>query len=139
MVKRRLAGIAIGVMFLGTLSTAAVAMAASGDDDQQTSRSRAAHDKAEKADKAERDPKDHGHPPPWAHGAGRGSDPSWKDAWKVLTPAQRAAKMAELAQRHADGMKKFAACVEAAGDDSAARASCERPLPPGLAKKRLGP
>jgi hypothetical protein len=51
-------------------------------------------------------------------------------AWKSLTPAQKAKKMAELSREHADAMKKWADCV-AAGQDE-----CERPLPPGLAKRR---
>ncbi|MFL6157872.1 MAG: hypothetical protein ACJ72D_17400, partial [Marmoricola sp.] len=94
----------------------------------------------------------HPAPPPWAHGdddgkkdergdkadkAEKADKQAWKKYWHSLTPAQRAAKMAELAQAHADGMKKFAACVRAAGDDKARRAECTRPLPPGLAKKQL--
>ena len=38
--------------------------------------------------------------------------------------------MAELSQRHADAMQKWADCVAAGKDD------CVRPLPPRLAKKR---
>lgn len=51
-------------------------------------------------------------------------------AWKKLTPAEKAKKMATLSREHADGMKKWADCLAAGRDD------CERPLPPGLAKRR---
>jgi len=66
-------------------------------------------------------------PPPWAsHPRGpRAQAPVWHD----LTPKQRAGKMARLAQRHATAMRKWAACVRAG------RTDCERPLPPGLAKR----
>ncbi len=37
--------------------------------------------------------------------------------------------MATLVKEHEQGMKAFAACRDAGGDD------CEKPLPPGLAKK----
>ncbi|HSV39032.1 MAG TPA: hypothetical protein VLI04_09750 [Nocardioidaceae bacterium] len=89
-------------------------------------------------------------PPPWAHadksngksadkGSDKGSDKAqkhaWKEAWKALTPAQREAKMAALAEQHAEGMRRFSACMEAAAGDAAKRAECTKPLPPGLAKK----
>jgi hypothetical protein len=81
-------------------------------------------------------------PPPWAHaggglGAQRGkAAQSWKDEWRALTPAQKAEKMAELSRAHEQGMRKWSRCVRAAGTDSAKRRACERPLPPGLAKKQ---
>lgn len=119
---------------VGTMSTAAFAMG-SADDDKGTSKV----DKAEKGDHGQ-----HLGRPDWAHGgkadkrhANKGPDAAWKEAWRKLTPEQRAAKMAELAQKHADGMKKFAACVKDAAGDKAALGKCERPLPPGLAKKNL--
>lgn len=66
-------------------------------------------------------------PPPWAsHPRGpQAKVPGWHD----LTPEQRAAKMARLAQRHAAAMRKWAACARAD------RTDCVRPLPPGLAKR----
>ena len=66
-------------------------------------------------------------PPPWAsHPRGPQAEvPGWHD----LTPTQRAQKMARLAQRHATAMRKWAGCVRAG------RTDCERPLPPGLAKR----
>lgn len=80
-------------------------------------------------------------PPPWAH-AGKGKDErrgkaaqSWKDDWRALTPAQRTERMAALSQAHEEGMRTWARCARAAGTDSAKRRDCEKPLPPGQAKK----
>lgn len=81
-------------------------------------------------------------PPPWAHaggglGAQRGNAAqSWKDDWRALTPAQKTQKMAVLTRAHEQGMRKWSRCVRAAGTDSAKRRACEKPLPPGLAKKQ---
>ncbi len=68
-------------------------------------------------------------PPPWAHGhAGKqGHGPG--AAWKALSPTQRSDLMKRLTTRHAQGMKAFGACVKAG------RSDCEKPLPPGLAKR----
>ena len=44
--------------------------------------------------------------------------------------------MADLVKAHEQGMKKWADCVAAAGTDTTKRGKCEKPLPPGLAKKR---
>lgn len=138
-VKLRIVVVAIGLLMIGSLSMAAFAVA-----DGRKSPAVHAHAKAHpgqhagdsgKGSKAE-DAKGDG-PPPWARAHHGKPDAAWKKAWKALTPAQRAARMAELAQQHADGMKLFAACVKAAGDDSSARAKCVRPLPPGQAKKQL--
>jgi len=72
---------------------------------------------------------DEGHgPPPWAnndHDKAKGKNA----AWKALSPKARADLMAKLVTEHRQGMKAFAACQEAGGDD------CAKPLPPGLAKK----
>lgn len=81
-----------------------------------------------------------GGPPPWAHvnGQGRGHEADKrvaKEAWRKLTPAQRREKMAVLIKAHDRGMAKWAGCVAAGGDDAAKRATCAKPLPPGLAKK----
>ena len=95
-------------------------------------------DKAGKSQKADRDEAHdaRGHrqgPPPWAHGHGvKKPGKAALEAWKKLTPAGKAKRMATLSQRHADGMKRWAACV------AAGRTDCERPLPPGLAKRGLG-
>ena len=90
-------------------------------------------------DEAELDDETRDGPPAWAHANGkgktRGADKSWKEAWRQLTPAQKAAKMTALAQAHEQGMQEWTACVAAAGDDTTARAKCAKPLPPGLAKK----
>jgi hypothetical protein len=135
--KRRLVAASIGILMVGTMSTAAIAIASADDDSGKT--------KVERADKdAKGEHGQHRGRPDWAQGGkadkgDKGPDAAWKDAWRKLTPAQRAAKMAELAQQHADGMKKWAACVKTAGEDAGARGKCTRPLPPGLAKKRLAP
>ena len=133
-VRRDLSALLVAVLLVGGFSAAAVAV---NNTDDGTPR--AGHSKSAKADHPGR--------PPWAHagkndkGHGdkgdRAAKQAWKKYWHDLTPAQRADKMAELAKAHADGMKKFAACVKAAGEDKSARAECERPLPPGLAKKLL--
>src|SRR5215216_2383636 len=93
--KRRLVAAAIGVLMVGTMSTAAFAMTALADDDT-------AKTKVEKADHGQ-----HLGRPDWAQGGkadkgkgNKGPDAAWKKAWKELTPEQRAAKMAELAQEH---------------------------------------
>lgn len=80
-------------------------------------------------------------PPPWAHAGGTGArghhaDADWKQAWRELTPAQRRQRMQALAKAHTDRMTKWERCVAAAGQDEQQRAECEKPLPPGLAKRR---
>jgi hypothetical protein len=80
-------------------------------------------------------------PPPWAHAGGtsdRGhhADTEWKHTWRELTPAQRQQRMRELADTHSDEMKEWRRCVAAAGQDDQERAGCEKPLPPGLAKRQ---
>lgn len=81
-------------------------------------------------------------PPPWASAGGanakRGNaTDSWKDDWRALTPAQKTQTMASLARAHEDGMRNWTLCVRAAGTDAEKRRTCEKPLPPGLAKKQL--
>jgi hypothetical protein len=68
--------------------------------------------------------------------AHQGRDAAWKQTWKRLTPEQRVQRMTDLAKAHAEGMREFGACADAAGDDAAERRACTKPLPPGLAKKR---
>lgn len=97
-------------------------------------------DSDKKAKEAKEAKEDRGGPPPWAHagksnGKGAADKHAWKEAWKKLTPAQREAKMTALAKEHAEGMRQWSACVEAAAGDAAKRAECTKPLPPGLAKK----
>src|SRR5690349_245402 len=122
---------------VGSMSTAAYALA-SDDHGSPAHHGKSGTHKADKADKDDASEDSDGNgPPPWAGGHHGKPGDAWKQEWKALTPAQRAAKMAELAQQHADGMKKFAACVKAAGDDASARSKCVRPLPPGQAKKQL--
>jgi hypothetical protein len=52
------------------------------------------------------------------------------DAWKSLSPAQKANLMQKLTREHADGMRAWEACKAAGRDD------CARPVPPGHAKRR---
>ena len=80
-------------------------------------------------------------PPAWAqahkqHSTGDHADKSWKDAWHAMTPAQREERMTELARTHRQGMRQWAECVAAADGDKTKRSACEKPLPPGLAKRR---
>lgn len=81
-------------------------------------------------------------PPPWAQASGRlgarrgKTDKSWKDDWRALTPAQKARKMEVLSRAHDQGMLEWTRCVRSAGTDGAKRRDCEKPLPPGLAKKQ---
>jgi hypothetical protein len=97
-------------------------------------------DANEKADASDEHGRSLG-PPSWAHGHGQHGDSgkpiqdkSWKDAWQQLTPAQRSKKMTDLAKAHAEGMRAWADCV-AAGKSGVNLAKCEKPLPPGLAKR----
>lgn len=147
LVRRDLSALLIALLLVAVVSATAVAVENAGSSSSPSG----THDRG----------KVHPVPPPWAHAGGDGRDDergdkadkadktdktdktdkankqAWQKYWHGLTPAQRAAKMAQLAQAHADGMKKFAACVKSAGDDKARRAACAKPLPPGLAKKQL--
>jgi hypothetical protein len=103
--------------------------------------SSAAEDDRSRASK-ERAKKDPG-PPPWApaHGhphpnAKHHADKAWREAWQALTPAQREKKMSELSRAHAQGMREWAKCVAAAPEATKPDA-CEKPLPPGLAKRQI--
>ena len=62
----------------------------------------------------------------------------WQQGWRDLSEQERDDLMAELAREHATGMRRWAECVGAA-EGGADRGDCERPLPPGLAKKRVAP
>ena len=74
---------------------------------------------------------DRGRPPPWASSVARGQHHKHgHDAWKRLTPAQREDLMTRLAREHTVGMKAYRACR------SESRTDCEKPLPPGLAKRQ---
>lgn len=76
-------------------------------------------------------------PPPWAEGPGRGNDReddrAWHEAWRDMTPQQREQTMSRFAEEHAAGMRAWGECRSQGRDD------CEKPLPPGLAKKQLRP
>lgn len=82
------------------------------------------------ADDKERDA-DRGHGPPlWSYGHAKMSHHGPGKLWKVLSPGQRHDLMKRLSRAHAEGRKAFADCVQAG------RSECEKPLPPGLAKRR---
>ena len=107
--------------------------AAADDDVDQTE-----GDEQHAAKGKDHDARGHRHGPPrWAHGHGANGHGARKpgkaalEAWKNLTPAQKAKRMAELARVHADGMERWADCV------AAGRTGCERPVPPGLAKREV--
>ena len=109
---------------------------ATADDDDPADQTESDEQRAAKG--KDHDARGHRHGPPrWAqgHGAnGHGAKKPGKaalEAWKKLTPAQKAKRMAELARVHADGMERWAGCV------AAGRTDCERPVPPGLAKRAL--
>lgn len=69
-------------------------------------------------------------PPPWAHGAGGRDHQKWHAEWKAMTPRERERTMKGLADEHAAGMRAWAKCKADDGDD------CQKPTPPGLAKKQ---
>ncbi len=70
-------------------------------------------------------------PPPWARSVTKGKhDEDGLASWKRLTPRQREDLMTRLAREHRAGMKAYRACRS---DD---RPNCEKPLPPGLAKRQ---
>ena len=104
-------------------------------------------------------------PPPWVRGgpspwagwpgeswkAGKPSKPSkpskpgkpskqWHRQWRGLSEAERDDVMADLARKHAAGMRRWSDCVKESDDrsDRTDRTDCERPLPPGQAKKVRG-
>ena len=77
------------------------------------------------------DPDEHDGPPPWAHSADRDKHATpGLGSWKELTPDQRDELMKRLTREHRAGMKAYRACR------SEGRAGCEKPLPPGLAKRQ---
>jgi hypothetical protein len=132
-------GLPVVAVALGAGSDGAVAQAfaagptATADEDDQTE-----GDGQRGAKVKDHDARGHRHgPPSWAQGHGANGHEEKKpgkaalEAWKRLTPAQKAKRMAELARVHADGMERWADCV------AAGRTDCERPLPPGLAKREV--
>lgn len=135
-----MAAVAGTVLLVAGLPTLAVALAAGDEPGSGAARhgqgwakhfdkhpgNKAGHDK--RSDKAAERGERHRDRPSWAHRQDKPHGPG--AAWKALTPAQKAKKMAELSREHARGMQKWADCVAAGRDD------CERPLPPGLAKRR---
>jgi hypothetical protein len=81
-------------------------------------------------DKGEEQRQPGGGPPPWAHSVVKAKhDKSGLESWKKLSPTQREALMTRLAGEHREGMKAYQACR------SDGRTDCEKPLPPGLAKR----
>ncbi len=122
-----IAVVAVGVMALAALPALAVSLASNDD----PGRERVSHSHDHARDHADaggpkRDKATKGHKG-WQHQQ-RAQGP--RSAWRTLTPAQRARKMAELSQTSRGAMQKWADCVAAGKDD------CVRPLPPGLARKR---
>lgn len=86
-----------------------------------------------------------GGPPPWAGWQGESWKPSkpskppkpWHRRWGGLSEEERDDIMADLARKHAAGMRLWSDCVKES-DDRTDRTGCERPLPPGQAKKVRG-
>jgi Spy/CpxP family protein refolding chaperone len=70
-------------------------------------------------------------PPPWARSVTKDKhDERGLASWKRLTPEQREDLMTRLARDHRAGMKAYRACR------SDGHPNCEKPLPPGLAKRQ---
>ena len=116
MKKTRLTALASAALLAVTLSVPALNLAFGSDDEA-------------------------GDPPAWSNAGGGGHDdkqdkPDKKgkkgkdDGWKQLAPAERRELMAGLVREHKAGMADFTTCKQAGGTD------CEKPLPPGLAKKQ---
>lgn len=141
-----LAGILGALLILGVAGTAAALLLGGGGDAPRSptgsAQAAAPHqhaDHGKRAGHAEKDKSHHGHgSPAWAADKAHGSEQGrsgWKTAWQALTPAERSARMEALAQAHAEGMEQWRSCVAAAGDNRNERAACEKPLPPGQAKR----
>ena len=130
--KRWLVPALVAAVILALGVFAAVSSKESNDsDDAKNSASHGrkhADDKGAKG-KAERDDMGNG-PPSWAHSKKGKPDKAAREEWRELTPAQRRALIDELISEHAEGMKEWRECVLDERDD------CERPFPPGLAKRR---
>lgn len=143
MMRARLAPVIGGCLAAGLTVTGVVAAVnrPSYDDGALAAATHAAAPTAE--DDHSHTRKDPG-PPPWAHadnhhrhGAKEHGDKSWKSTWHMLTPAQREKRMTELAKAHAQGMREWAECVSSGRDQGTKRDACEKPLPPGLAKRLI--
>ena len=130
--------VAAVVLALGVF--AAVSSKESGNDDTKNSASHGRkHSDDKHSDKrggrVKADNADKGHgPPAWAHSKkgkpGKAAREEWREEWRKLTPAQRRTLIDELIREHAEGMKEWRECVLDERDD------CERPFPPGLARRR---
>lgn len=111
-----------------------VAAAAQGDDETEGAEDPQG-DADERSDRGREASAGHG-PPPWAGGPGRDDAKrdkrAWLVAWQAMSPEQREQTMTRLAQEHAAGMRAWEQCASEGLED------CEKPLPPGLAKKQLG-
>ena len=132
--KRWLVPALVAAVVLAIGVFAAVTSTESGDDTVDTSSQTRKHqdDKAGRV-KADNEGKGHG-PPSWAHSKkGKGDKAArdeWREKWRELTPAQRRDVLDRVVREHVEGMKEWRDCVLAESDD------CEKPIPPGLAKRR---
>jgi hypothetical protein len=122
-----ISGLVAAVLLVGGVVAAATQASRTSDDEA----TQPAATSAEAAD-----------PPAWArahkhHATGPPGHPdkAWKESWHAMTPAQREQRMTELTRTHRQGMRQWQECVAAARDNAAERKACEKPLPPGLAKK----
>jgi hypothetical protein len=111
-------GVAAGNVLLSPPQDATATIVAAAASDESSEKS---------AEKPAKDKRGTG-PPSWA-GGGKGADKAWQQAWKGLSPADRSDLMKRLGREHAAGMKAFEECVAAGGSE------CEKPLPPGHAKR----
>ena len=126
-VKRWVAVLVAGLVLAAGAVSALVVL---GDGTAAVATDAADHGSDKGAEKEARDGDDRDTgPPPWAHGHKELKSHGPGEAWKALTPAQRSALMERLATEHAQGMRAFGRCV------AAGRTGCEKPLPPGHAKR----
>lgn len=131
--KRWLVPALVAVVILAIGVFGAVSSKDSSDDSDGTKNS-ASHGKKHAEDrggrvKAGKQGKGDG-PPSWAHSKNDKPDKAAREEWRQLSPAQRRALIDRLITQHAEGMKEWRECVRAGGD------YCEKPFPPGLAKRR---
>jgi hypothetical protein len=120
----------------------------SASDDRMAQRAALAQDDDSRDDQADRDDRDDARdkhrpawrhlksgPPTWVLSKAHLKDHSWKrkSEWQTLAPAQRGEVMERLAREHRTGMRAWKRCV--ADSPSSLGNDCERPLPPGIAKR----
>lgn len=127
--------VAAVILALGVFAAVSSKESDDSDDTRNTASNSRKHQDGKHSDnrggrvKADREDMGNG-PPSWAHSKKGKPDKAAREEWRELTPGQRRALIDELIREHAEGMKEWRECVLDERDD------CERPFPPGLAKRR---